>query len=136
MTTSIENRTKVPRSFTAFAEREGRWWIVTIRELDRVTQARRLEQVEPMARDLIALWLEVDPTSFDITVIPLLPEALNEEILQARQLRAEADKLAEEASERSRDAARHLADAGLPLRDVGVVLGVSFQRAGQLVGRR
>ncbi|HEX6498731.1 MAG TPA: hypothetical protein VF054_06820 [Micromonosporaceae bacterium] len=36
------------------AEREGRFWLLTVPELDVVTQARRLTEAEEMARDLIA----------------------------------------------------------------------------------
>ncbi len=38
-----------------------------------------------------------------------------------------------EAAQLSRDAARRLYDRGLPLRDISKVLGLSFQRAKQLI---
>jgi predicted RNase H-like HicB family nuclease len=61
-------------NYTARARRSGEWWAVQIVELDHVfTQARRLDQVEAMARDAVALTLEVAPDSFDITVVPVLP---------------------------------------------------------------
>ncbi|MFC6011400.1 hypothetical protein [Nocardia lasii] len=37
-------------------------------EIDQWTQARNLREVEPMARDLIATLLEVEPSSFEVAV--------------------------------------------------------------------
>jgi len=41
---------------------------VQVEELGVFTQARRLDRVEFMARDAIALLLDVPPDSFDVTV--------------------------------------------------------------------
>ncbi|MGN9774624.1 hypothetical protein ACTMS0_02395 [Micromonospora sp. H33] len=38
------------------------------------SQARRLDQVEEMAREAVALMLDIDPNSFDIDVQPDLPQ--------------------------------------------------------------
>ena len=48
-------------AYTAHAKRdEGGWWAITVPELDGVfTQTRRLDHVEPLVRDAVALWLEV-----------------------------------------------------------------------------
>ena len=62
-------KTKSAKSYTAACEREGNWWVISILELDRVTQARRLDRAEAMARDLIALWVDVDPSSFGVTIV-------------------------------------------------------------------
>ena len=39
---------------------EGHWWMISVPEIDGVTQARKLEEVEVMARDLIAITLDVE----------------------------------------------------------------------------
>lgn len=65
--------------YTAHAERDGRFWLVHVPEIDQWTQARNLREVEPMARDLIATLLEVEPTSFAVDVEIELPEAVREE---------------------------------------------------------
>jgi hypothetical protein len=49
---------------------DGRRWVLKVLELEGWSQAERLQDVEPMARDLIALWLEVPADSFDIIVEP------------------------------------------------------------------
>ena len=65
--------------------RDGKWWMVSIPQLDGLTQARRVGEVEAHAL-------------------------------------AEAKALAHE-----------LAEHNVPVRDIGAILGVTFQRASQLV---
>jgi predicted RNase H-like HicB family nuclease len=61
-------------AYTARSTRSGDRWGVDIEELDGVfTHARRLDQVEAMARDAIALTLDVDASSFDVVIRPVLP---------------------------------------------------------------
>ncbi len=128
--------TKSRKHYTVTAEREPGWWVFTVKidGTEHATQARRLDQGEVMVRDLIAIIADTDPDSFDFSIKPLLPEDIAAELTHAQELRTQAERLAEEASGQTREVARHLADLGLPLRDVGAVLGVSFQRASQLVG--
>jgi predicted RNase H-like HicB family nuclease len=52
-------------------ERDGRFWVLKVLELDCWSQAERLQDVEAMARDLVAVWLDVPPDSFDIVVGPV-----------------------------------------------------------------
>ncbi|MGH3097883.1 MAG: type II toxin-antitoxin system HicB family antitoxin [Streptosporangiales bacterium] len=113
--------------------REEGYWIVEIPELDLLTQAKRLDQVERMARSIISLHLETSRDAFAVTVEPKLPAEVAAEISEARQLRAEATAKAEQAARLWADSARVLYLQGLPYRDVGAILGVSFQRAKQLV---
>lgn len=120
-------------TYTAKATRDGKWWSVEILELGFFTQARRLDQVEEMARDAIALTLDVAPGSFDVTVAPELPATVQAIVDGVRASREAAERASEQASAKAREAARILHDDGMPLRDVGRVLGVSHQRAHQLV---
>ena len=46
-------------TYTATAHREGDWWVIDVEGVG-VTQAKRLDQVEGMARDMVALMLDVD----------------------------------------------------------------------------
>ena len=62
-------------TYTVVCKRVGRWWEITVPELDgRVTQARRLDQVDEMVRSLVSLILDVPGDSFEVAVQPVLPD--------------------------------------------------------------
>lgn len=48
------------------AERDGRFWLIRIPEVDGVTQALSLDDVSGMARDYIAITLDVPADSFEV----------------------------------------------------------------------
>jgi predicted RNase H-like HicB family nuclease len=63
------------RTYRGAARRSGQWWAVTVPELRGVfTQARWLGQVAEMAREAVALYLDVDPGNVRIVVAPVLPD--------------------------------------------------------------
>jgi DNA-directed RNA polymerase specialized sigma24 family protein len=113
--------------------RDGRFWHIRVPQIERSTQARHLREVELMARDLIAIMEDVQPDSFGLEVQIELPQDVRQELARSAELREQAAHAQAEAARLSRDAALRLYDQGLPLRDIGKVLGVSFQRAKQLV---
>jgi hypothetical protein len=120
-------------SYTARATRDkDRFWLVHVVELDRYTQARTVAEIVPMARDLVAVLYGIDPTDVSITVETVLPEAVQRRLAHAAELREQEAALRREAADDVRAAAAELKRAGLSLRDIGKLLGVSFQRAGQL----
>lgn len=96
-------------------------------------QARALGDVESMARDLIAIMEDIPADSFALDVIISLPAEIQVELDRSAELREVAARSQAEAARLARLAARHLRDQGLPLTDVGSALGVSFQRAKQLI---
>lgn len=108
----------------------GGWWAITVLELKGVfSQARRLEQVEELAREAIALMLDVDPNSFDIDVQPELPQ----EVTHARKARSELREAEKSAEEATVLAARALLAKSYTVRDAGALLRISAQRVSQLV---
>lgn len=115
------------------ADRDGQYWHIRVPEVERSTQARTLREIEPMARDLIAIMTDADPGSFELDVHLSLPEDVRQELDTAADLRKTAASAQSEAARLSRQAARRLHDLGLPLRDIGRVLGISYQRVHQLV---
>lgn len=120
--------------YTVSAERYGDWWAITVEELPGVfSQARRLGQVEAMARDAISLLLDVGSDSFDLSVREKLAPDTERVVAAAKEARAAAIAHQEVASERSRAAARTLAAQGLPQRDIGRLLDLSHQRVAQLL---
>lgn len=122
-------------TYTATATRSGSWWAIQVEELDGVwTQARRLDQVEAMARDAIALLLEVPEDSFDVAVRVELPDEIRTAIEELHAAKANAEAASAEASQVAQRTVQTLYNkARLPLRDIGQVLGVSYQRAHQLL---
>jgi hypothetical protein len=122
------------KTYTVQATRSGRWWAITIDEDPRAqTQARRLDQVESMARSVLADLDALGPdeaATFTVTAHAADLEALRRSALQAK---AVATKASEDASRTAREFARTASEQGLPVRDIGALLGVTHQRAQQLL---
>jgi len=122
------------KTYTARCVREGGWWIVTIDELDGVfTHARRVDQVEGLARDAIALWLEAEPSSFDVVVDVEIFGQARSALDEAREARREAEHAKAQAALTTTTAVVELFRGGLPLRDVGALVGISHQRVAQIL---
>jgi predicted RNase H-like HicB family nuclease/predicted XRE-type DNA-binding protein len=119
--------------YTARVRRSGAWWAIDVPELPGVySQTRRLDQVEPMARDAIALFLDVDPTTLDIRVETILPSDLRRDVDAVSRLRAEAERLQAESSGAMRRLTHQLLGRGMSVRDAAAILGISHQRVSQL----
>jgi hypothetical protein len=121
------------KTYHAEVDRDGSVWRVRVPEVQRTTQARNLREVEPMARDLIAIMDDVPADSFSLDVRITLPADVQAELERSAVLREEAARSQAQAAAAARRAARRLREQGLSLRDVGQALGVSFQRAKQLI---
>ncbi len=129
-------------TYTAIASPDGKCWHVRLPGLGNrpeyglPAQARNLDQVEPTARDLIALWLDVPADSFTVEVQVELPESVHHHLELAAKLRREAADAQAGAAEEYRRAATELKGGGLTVRDIGKALGISYQRAHQLVSAK
>lgn len=122
------------KTFQVNVTRERGWWMIAIPELDRLTQAKTLDKVDTMARDLIALWVDQPPDSFDVEVHVDIPATFRRGLDRARELRDEAEDLREKAASEARSVARSMADdLGMSVRDIGRVMHLSFQRVQQLL---
>lgn len=123
------------RAYTVRVAREGKWWMIRVPDIDAITQARRLNEVEDMANSLIAVTTDTDPDTFELRVeLEAVEDIRVTERLDA--LHAERDELAKLQAKVQGDTRRlacDLAGKGLTVRDIGAVLGVSFQRAQQLI---
>ncbi|CAN5346527.1 hypothetical protein BH09ACT4_BH09ACT4_06890 [soil metagenome] len=122
-------------SYDATVTRDGKWWMVAIPAIDGLTQARRLAEAEQMAREYLALHLNLP---LDEVQIALTVDDVNEinvatalaEIAEERQTAAALEAHARVNAERL---AKRLAAEKIPVRDIGTMMGISFQRAHQLV---
>lgn len=85
---------------------------------------------------MVSLLLEVEPDAFDLEIQAAIADELRAELARARDLQRQAERAQAEAATLVREVARKLREQGLTMADVGTVLGVSFQRASQLLDRR
>lgn len=120
-------------SYIATAERSGKFWHIEVPVIDAVTQGRWASEVEPMAREVIALQLDVSIEDVDVAIEWKLPGDASEHLNRSVELREEAVAANAASAHEARLAARSLHEAGLGSTEIGAVLGVSRQRAHQLV---
>lgn len=116
------------------AERDGDWWTLTVEGVEAgFTQARRLDQAEAMAREVISLLLDIPVDDIDVDLEVHLDPGGQAALTVATAARQTAERAAATAQQAARDAARLLSNAGLPMRDVGAIMGISHQRVHQLL---
>lgn len=107
-----------------------KYWILEIPGIG-FTQARTTAEIESMARDLITVMTQ--DADFALTVETKLPQSVQEHLDEARRLRKEEAECRSNAARKTRAAAQELHGMGLALQQIGDRLGVSRQRAHQLV---
>ena len=110
------------RKFTALCERAGRWWTIRIPQLEGLTaQARSLDQVEIMSRQVIARHLGIPAELIVVEVVPDAPAP----VAQALQARHAARKAVEAAALATRAALEALAAEGHTYHDAAMLLALS-----------
>ena len=134
------------RTYKVTVTRDDKWWMIAIPELmghvgasgatnvGDTTQARRLAEVPAQALDFICTVTDAAPSSVSVEIsIEVDGIDVSGRVAKARHDREMADQYGATAAAEVRQLARDLASHGVPVRDVGEVLGVSFQRAQQLI---
>jgi hypothetical protein len=126
------------RNFKAMAHRSDGWWALEVTGDDlpypAYTQARRLDQVEGVVRDLLALHFGVTEDAVGkIEIVPVLDATLASEVSRARHAREQAERLRADASAQTRRTAQHLREQGMAQRDISALLGISHQAVSQLL---
>ena len=126
------------RNFKAMAHRSDGWWALEVTGDDlphpAYTQARRLDQAEAVARDLLALHFGVTEDAVgQIEIVPVLDTRLADEVSQTRHARERAERLRADASAQTRRTAQHLREQGMAQRDISTLLGISHQAVSQLL---
>jgi predicted RNase H-like HicB family nuclease len=126
-----------PQNYTVEVEREPGWWIIRVPELDDLTtQARRLAAVERNAREAIAVWLDLDLDTVEVTPVIHPPPDVVADLDRSKVILDEAAGKQKEAAALAGVAIRRLIDdLGLTLREAGSVVGLSHQRIAQLAGK-
>jgi len=91
-------------TYDVIVSREGKWWMICIPALDGLTQARRLDEAPIMARDYIAVALDVPVSEVAVAVSVLDVDGVD--VFQAlenlRHEKAEADAARERVAEGTR----------------------------------
>lgn len=119
------------RLYEVKARRDGRYWSLEVPEINRVTQARSVEEAQVMARELIELMTgETEFSTYVEFQLPLQAHNLIDAAVVQRELASRANAA---AAASMREAAHALYDADVTVRDIGRILGMSHQRAHQLV---
>lgn len=121
------------KTWQGIAEPIGRMWHITVNGLDGATQARSAREIEAMTRDFIAGHTSAEAGSIAINISIQLPKKVRAIIDRAEKLRTESDDKRREAATETQRAAKELKAEGLTVRDIGAALGVSHQRAHQLI---
>lgn len=123
------------KTFEVKVYRDGKWWMIEIPEIDGLTQARRLGEVEEMARSFIAVDQDLAPSAIALKnpQVVVAGNDLASTMKEILDLRATARKAEEQVAALMVETARNLAKAEVPLRDIGSVLDVSHQRVHQLL---
>lgn len=115
-------------------ERDGRWWMIYVPEIEGVTQARRVDEIEEMARSLIAVSTDTPLAEIAVHVVCIKVSGVDiaESANRVEELRRQADDLQAQAAEAAKQFARALTREGVPVRDAATLLHVSPQRISQL----
>lgn len=120
------------KTYHADVTRDGKFWLIRVREIDRSTQALHYKDVAAMASDLIEIMEDLRSDEYDLHLTVQLPSSVKDHQARAEVLREEAQRKQAEAAAESRAAVQELLALGLSQREAGDVLGVSFQRVSQL----
>lgn len=120
--------------YTVTAERSGKWWVLQTEQAPgAVTQVPRLDQAHEII-EAIAFVTGEPEESVTIRVKPLMPEHVQHALDEAEKLRKASRAAQHAAAAETRRAARTLREElHLTVREVGAMLGVSYQRAHQLL---
>jgi len=124
------------KTYMAVVERDGKWWMVSIPEIDGLTQARTLAESQKMASSLIAITLDIPVDAFNVTLdVRHVGKVfdVSSKVATIKAMREQAAEKERQAGVNAAALAKQLAAEGLTVRDIGSVFDVSFQRAHQMV---
>ncbi|MCV6984161.1 hypothetical protein H7H78_01455 [Mycobacterium shinjukuense] len=109
--------------------------MINVPEIDGLTQARRVDEIEDMARSLIAVSTDTPLTEVGVHVVSIVVPGVGEILGAAHHvanLRRRAEQAASDAAEAVRQYAKQLTHEGIPMRDTAALIGISPQRVSQV----
>lgn len=121
------------RVLEATAVKEGKWWTITIPELNQVTATKKASEVQEYAESLAAIVLDIPEDAVVVNVKFDLPPAAAEAWSMARMdtLKAKEDTIS--AAAKTKSVIEDLRGNGYTTRDIEKVLGISYQRVSQII---
>jgi hypothetical protein len=122
------------REYKIEVERDGRWWMIRVPEIDQLTQARRISEIEDMARSLIAISTDQQIANISVHIANICVDGADvlESSAQVTRLRHQAASAERAALDAAGDFAARLTKADVPVRDIAALIHVSPQRVSQL----
>jgi hypothetical protein len=109
-------------TYDAIASHEGDGWVVTVEGIGS-TRASMLKDAGPLAADMVAARLAVDPGTVRIVVRTQLPEEIADTIENMQATAARRDEDPQWYAEANLHARRLLREYGITERDADAVLG-------------
>lgn len=120
--------------YTVEATRSGTWWSLQCREVPgALSQSKSLAEAKRIMPEAIAFVADVPEAEVEVDVVPVVPEVVQEHLHEAARLRKVVATANSQAAAESRRAAHELRKTGMTVRDIGEMLGISYQRASQLL---
>ncbi|MFL1381420.1 MULTISPECIES: hypothetical protein [unclassified Nocardiopsis] len=102
-----------------------------------MTQARHLTEAEEMARDYIAMALDLDDDTFTVVIEDIKVDAEIDALsTEARQAQREAERMQQEAARKIGCTVTKLQRHGLNNREIARYLRISPQRVSQISSRQ
>jgi predicted RNase H-like HicB family nuclease len=121
------------KSYAVEAVREGKFWMVSIPELDGLTQARTFSEIPTMAKEWIELTTETTDFAIHMQVGSVEGTTVDHALDQIKAAKREAKKKEAEATAFATSLARMLQRECVPMREIATVMGISHQRVQQLI---
>ena len=109
------------------------WVFQCIEHPGAISESKRLDQAEMLMREAIAWVAGVPEDEVEIDLRTKVDDSVDALLQRARDHRQHAEDLASQATGEFRKAVQEMASEGMTVRDIGTVIGVSYQRAHQLV---
>lgn len=130
----VETVTSPTTNYTAHVSADSTGWMINIPELDRVTYAAHLRDVEDTALDLIAIMTGSTPSPSDLTIA--WPDEIESALTTINSAKQQAELAQQRAMDTMAEAVVQLKSSGQSYRDIGAVLGISHQRVAQLLSSK
>ncbi|MDJ0322099.1 hypothetical protein [Pseudarthrobacter sp. PS3-L1] len=123
----------ITRTLEATAVKEGKWWTITIPELDQVSATKKITEVQEYAESLAAGILDVPNETIAVNVAYTMDPDTDAEWKAARADTVHAKELTIAAAARAKSVIEKLHTEGYSLREIESLVGVSFQRVSQIL---